>query len=320
MLDNVIEYNYYSVDKAKDSNLKHRPIGLGLMGFSDLLFHQRIPYASEEAVSLADTSMELISYHAITASSLLASERGTYPSYQGSLWSKGILPIDSIDLLAQQRKGFLKINMQTTLDWDTLRKKVSEQGMRNSNVLAIAPTATIANICGVTASIEPIYQNLFVKSNLSGEFTLINPYLVADLKKLGMWDVVMIGDLKHYDGSISKIERIPQELKDLYTTAFEIDQRWLIECAARRQKWIDQAQSLNIYYSGTQAKELENIYQLAWIRGLKTTYYLRTLGATRVEKTTLHSDRKNVLNQVQSDDFDVRPSCAIDDQECEVCQ
>lgn len=313
MLDNVIEYNYYSVEKARVSNLKHRPIGLGLMAFTDLLYHLRIPYGSEEAVELADHSMETISYWSIDASAELAKERGKYQSYEGSLWSKGILPIDSLELLDKQRNGFLNVNKSASKDWTTLRNKVKEYGVRNSNIMAIAPTATIANICGVSASIEPTYQNLYVKSNLSGEFTLINPYLVKDLKELRLWDEVMINDLKYYDGSLAKIDRIPDELKQLYQTAFEIDQRWLIECAARRQKWIDQAQSLNLYWCHTDGKKLDNLYKLAWIRGLKTTYYLRTMGATHVEKTTLDNSRKNQLNQVAQ-------QSAIDEPSCEVCQ
>ncbi|MDI9347292.1 MAG: ribonucleoside-diphosphate reductase subunit alpha [Methylacidiphilales bacterium] len=328
MLDNVIEYNYYSVEKAKFSNLKHRPIGLGLMGFTDLLYHLRVPYDSDKAIEISDQSMETISYFAIEASMSLAKERGPYQTYQGSLWSKGILPIDSLRLLDKERDGFLKVNYNSTKDWDTLRKNVTQYGVRNSNIMAIAPTATIANICGVSASIEPTYQNLYVKSNLSGEFTLINPYLVTDLKKHNIWDDVMINDLKYYDGSLQKIDRIPNEIKKLYKTAFEIDQRWLIECASRRQKWIDQAQSLNLYYADTDAKTLDLMYQLAWIRGLKTTYYLRTIGATHIEKTTLDSSRKNTLNRVTSADkiteFENKTSCAFgagaNDQECEVCQ
>ena len=247
MLDNVIEYNYYSVPQARNSNLKHRPVGLGIMGFQDALYKMRLPYSSEEAVNFADTSMEAVSYYTIEASSDLAIERGTYSSYQGSLWSKGIMPVDSIKLLKEARGQYLQQDESQTLDWDSLRNKIKEQGMRNSNTMAIAPTATISNICGVSQSIEQTYQNLFVKSNLSGEFTVINPYMVDDLKALNLWDEVMINDLKYYDGSLQQIDRIPDELKALYTTAFEMDARWLIEAASRRQKWLDQAQSLNLY-------------------------------------------------------------------------
>lgn len=318
MLDNVIDINYYSVPQAKNSNLKHRPIGLGLMGFQDALYQLRIPYASEEAVHFADRSMELISYYAIQASSDLAEERGTYSSYQGSLWSKGILPIDSIDILRQQRGShYLDLDCSQSLDWEQLRTRVRTVGMRNSNVLAIAPTATIANICGVSQSIEPTYQNLFVKSNLSGEFTVINPYLVADLKSHHLWDAVMVNDLKYYNGSLHKISRIPEALKKLYATAFEIDAAWLIEAAARRQKWIDQAQSLNLYVAQPSGKKLDSIYRLGWIRGLKTYYYLRSLGATNAEKSTIHDGALNAV----SIENDAQPkACAIEDPTCEACQ
>jgi len=280
MLDNVIEYNYYSVPQARNSNLKHRPVGLGIMGFQDALYKMRLPYSSEEAVQFADTSMEAVSYYAIEASSDLAAERGSYSSFDGSLWSKGILPIDSIALLKDARGEFLQQDVSQTLDWEALRSKVTTQGMRNSNTMAIAPTATISNICGVSQSIEPTYQNLFVKSNLSGEFTVINPYMVEDLKERGLWDEVMVNDLKYYDGSLQSIDRIPDDLKALYTTAFEMDARWLIEAASRRQKWIDQAQSVNLYMAEPSGKKMDNLYKLAWVRGLKTTYYLRSMGAT----------------------------------------
>ena len=319
MLDNVIEYNYYSVDKAKTSNLKHRPIGMGIMAFSDYLYHLRVPYDSSKAVEIADKSMELISYYAISASMELAKERGKYSSYEGSLWSKGILPIDSLELLEKERVGYLDIDKSSTLDWSSLRKKIKKHGVRNSNILAIAPTATIANICGVTASIEPTYQNLYVKSNLSGEFTLVNPYLVKDLKKLKLWDEVMVNDLKYFDGSLAKIDRIPDELKLLYRTSFDIDQRWIVECAARRQKWLDQSQSLNLYWNITDGKKLSDLYKLAWVRGIKTTYYLRTIGASHIEKTTLDSSRKNQLNQV-SQGNQVAQQCLIEDPDCEACQ
>ncbi|MFN3543618.1 MAG: ribonucleoside-diphosphate reductase subunit alpha [Thiobacillus sp.] len=286
MLDNVVDVNYYAVGKARNSNLKHRPVGLGIMGFQDALQELRVPYASDAAVEFADRSMEAVAYYAYWASTELAQERGRYSSYEGSLWSRGILPQDSIKLLAEERGGYLDVDMSSTLDWDALRARIAQYGMRNSNCLAIAPTATIANIVGVSASIEPTYQNLYVKSNLSGEFTVANKYLVADLKKLGMWDEVMVADIKYFDGSLARIDRIPAEIRALYATAFEIEPKWLVECASRRQKWIDQAQSLNIYMAGASGKKLDDIYKLAWIRGLKTTYYLRTLGATSAEKST----------------------------------
>jgi ribonucleoside-diphosphate reductase alpha chain len=286
MLDNVIEYNYYSVPQARYSNLQHRPVGLGIMGFQDALYKLRIPYSSEQAVQFADDSMEAVSYYAIEASSDLAAERGKYSTYEGSLWSQGILPIDSIKILKEARGDYLQQDDSTTMDWADLRDRIKRQGMRNSNTMAIAPTATISNICGVSQSIEPTYQNLFVKSNLSGEFTVINPYMVEDLKARGLWDEVMINDLKYYDGSLQSIDRVPAELKALYTTAFEMDARWLIEAASRRQKWLDQAQSLNLYMAEPSGKKMDNLYKLAWVRGLKTTYYLRSMGATGAEKTS----------------------------------
>ena len=287
MLDNVIDYNFYNVPQARRSNLRHRPVGLGLMGFQDALYQLRLPYASQAAVQFADQSMEAIAYYAIQASTDLAEERGRYASFEGSLWSQGILPLDSIALLEKGRGGFLQMDQGATLDWDALRARVQAVGMRNSNCMAIAPTATISNIVGVSQSIEPTYQNLFVKSNLSGEFTVVNPYLVRDLKALGLWDPVMVNDLKYFDGSVQPIERVPQELKDLYATAFEIDPRWLVEAGSRRQKWLDQAQSLNLYLKEPNGKKLDNLYKLAWVRGLKTTYYLRSMGATHVEKSTM---------------------------------
>jgi len=315
MLDNVIDVNYYPVPQAQNSNLKHRPIGMGLMAFQDALYHQNIPYASKEALEFADRSMELISYYAIEASTYLAEERGKYSSYEGSLWSQGILPIDSIEILAQNRGSYLEQNRDHTLDWAALRERVKTVGMRNSNVLAIAPTATIANITGVSQSIEPTYQNLFVKSNLSGEFTIINPYLVADLKKLGLWDDVMVNDLKYYNGSVAKISRIPTDIKNRYATAFEIDPTWLVEAGSRRQKWIDQSQSLNLYMAEPSGKKLDQLYRLAWVRGLKTTYYLRSMGATNTEKSTIHD---GALNAVQANtDSTV---CPITDPSCESCQ
>lgn len=313
MLDNVIDINYYSVPQARNSNFKHRPVGLGIMGFQDVLYEQRIPYGSPEAVEFADRCMEQISYYAILASSDLAQERGSYESFPGSLWSQGILPIDSIQLLKTVRGNYLNQDETQRLDWKNLREKV-KNGMRNSNVMAIAPTATIANICNVTQSIEPTYQNLFVKSNLSGEFTVINPYLVQDLKKIGLWDAAMVYDLKYYNGSLSAIERIPNDLKQLYATAFEIEPRWLIECASRRQKWIDQAQSLNLYMAEPSGKKLDIVYRMAWLLGLKTTYYLRSMGASGTEKATIADGALNAVSLEQG------KACSITDPDCEACQ
>lgn len=319
MLDNVIDYNYYSVPTARASNLRHRPVGMGIMGFQDSLYKLDISYASNEAVEFADRSMEAVSYFAIQASSNLAAERGTYASFEGSLWSQGILPIDSIALLEQGRGGYLDMDRSATLDWDSLRERVVTVGMRNSNCMAIAPTATISNICGVSQSIEPTYQNLFVKANLSGDFTVINMALVEKLKALGLWDEVMVNDMKYYDGSIANIDRVPDEIKQVFATAFEIDPRWLVEAGSRRQKWLDQAQSLNLYLSEPNGSKLDNLYKLAWVRGLKTTYYLRTLGATHVEKSTL-ADGK--LNAVQGENAAPETSlvCSILDPDCEACQ
>ncbi len=327
MLDNVIDINYYSVPAAKTSNMRHRPVGLGIMGFQDALYEQKIPYASEAAVTFADRSMEVISFHAIEASSLLAEERGSYESYKGSLWNRGILPIDSIKLLREERGAqFLEMDSSSTLDWDGLRKRVQDKGMRNSNVMAIAPTATIANICGVSQSIEPTYQNLFVKSNLSGEFTVVNPYLVHDLKERGLWDSVMLNDLKYFEGSVQKIDRIPNELKVLYATSFEINPRWLVEAASRRQKWIDQAQSLNLYIADANGKKLDVTYRMAWLLGLKTTYYLRALAATSTEKSTVAMGTLNAVSSgpaaasMEAAPADVPNACSIDNPDCEACQ
>lgn len=296
MLDNVIDINYYAVKKARDSNMRHRPVGLGLMAFQDSLYELRIAYASDAAVEFADRSMEAISYYAYWASTDLARERGKYHSYKGSLWDKGVLPPDTLDMLANARGGYVEVDRSSTLDWDALRNKIAADGMRNSNCVAIAPTATISNIIGVDASIEPCFGNLSVKSNLSGEFTVINSYLVRDLKRLGLWDDVMVMDLKHFDGSLSPIDRVPQDIKQLYATAFEVETRWLVEAAARRQKWIDQAQSLNIYMAGASGKKLDETYKLAWLRGLKTTYYLRTMSATHAEKSTVSAGRLNAVS------------------------
>jgi len=312
MLDNVIDYNYYSVPQARTSNLRHRPVGLGIMGFQDALYKQHIPYASEDAIEFADESMESVSYYAIQASTHLAEERGTYSSYQGSLWSQGILPIDSIARLREARGDYLQQDDSSRMNWDSLRERVMSIGMRNSNTMAIAPTATISNICGVSQSIEPIYQNLFVKSNLSGEFTVVNPYLVDDLKQLGLWDDVMVNDLKYYDGSVQSIDRVPDKLKAIYSTAFEVDSRWLVEAGSRRQKWIDQGQSLNLYMAEPSGKKLDNLYKLAWVRGLKTTYYLRSLGATAVEKSATIASEPAVESEAKV--------CSILDPDCEACQ
>ncbi len=317
MLDNVIDINYYAVMQARRSNLRHRPVGLGIMGFQDALYKLGFPYDSDAAVEFADRSMEHISYAAISASVDLAEERGVYSTFEGSLWSKGILPIDSIERLQETRGLYLDQDRSQTLDWQSLRKRVKTSGMRNSNVLAIAPTATISNICGVSQSIEPTYQNLFVKSNLSGEFTIINPYLVNDLKMLGLWDATMVKDLKYFNGSVRNISRMPESLKAKYSTVFEIDAKWLIEAASRRQKWIDQAQSLNLYLSAPSGKKLDVLYRMAWLRGLKTTYYLRSLGATDAEKSTIYD---GALNAVQMPTQETVLACSIDNPDCEACQ
>jgi ribonucleoside-diphosphate reductase alpha chain len=317
MLDNVIDINYYAVKKARDSNLRHRPVGLGIMGFQDSLYQLKLPYASAEAVAFADRSMEAVCYHAYWASTELAAERGRYFSYDGSLWSRGVLPQDSLALLAEQRGGYVEVDGSSTLDWDALRTRIASHGMRNSNCVAIAPTATISNIIGVDASIEPSFGNLSVKSNLSGEFTVVNEYLVRDLKALGLWDDVMVMDLKHYQGSLQPIDRVPTSLKALYATAFEIDATWLVEAASRRQKWIDQAQSLNIYIAGVSGKKLDDTYKLAWLRGLKTTYYLRTKAATHVEMSTVTKSTHNSVSSAAQEDVKF---CAIDDPTCEACQ
>ncbi len=331
MLDNVIDINYYSVDTAKNSNLKHRPVGMGLMGFQDALYMQDAPYCSDAAIEFADRSMEVISYYAIHASSELAKERGTYPSYDGSLWSQGIFPKDSIDILEKNRGSeFIKVDRSETLDWEQLRAKVKKDGMRNSNVMAIAPTATISNITGVTQSIEPTYQNLYVKSNLSGEFTIVNPHLVRKLKALDLWDDVMINDLKYFEGSLSEISRIPDDIKKLFSTAFEVEPRYIVESASRRQKWIDQAQSLNLYIGNANGKKLDLTYRMAWYSGLKTTYYLRSIAATTTEKSTINQGSLNAVSaQAESAPevphelgapAPVPEACSLDDPDCEACQ
>jgi ribonucleoside-diphosphate reductase alpha chain len=343
MLDNVIDINYYAVKKARDANMRHRPVGLGVMAFQDSLYQLRIPYGSAAAMAFADESMEAICYYAYWASTELALERGKYASYKGSLWDQGVLPIDTLDRLSSERGGYVEVDRSSTLDWDALRQKITRDGMRNSNCVAIAPTATISNIIGVDASIEPCFGNLSVKSNLSGEFTIINSYLVRDLKRLGLWDDVMVMDLKHFDGSLRPIDRVPEELKALYATAFEVDAHWLVEAAARRQKWIDQAQSLNIYMSGASGKKLDETYKLAWVRGLKTTYYLRTMSATHAEKSTVTAGRLNAVSSGSAlgtlqatsaldmvaaaarQQMAVVPAtdvkfCGVDDPTCESCQ
>ena len=346
MLDNVIDINYYAVKKARDSNMRHRPVGLGIMGFQDCLYELRVPYASKEAVEFADKSMEAVCYHAYWASTELAKERGKYATYKGSLWDKGILPLDTLDMLLEERGGYVEVDRSVTLDWDALRNKIALDGMRNSNCVAIAPTATISNIIGVDACIEPCFGNLSVKSNLSGEFTIINHYLVRDLKRLGLWDDVMVVDLKHFDGSLRPIDRVPQDIKALYATAFEVETSWIVEAASRRQKWIDQAQSLNIYMAGASGKKLDETYKLAWLRGLKTTYYLRTQSATHAEKSTVTAGKMNSVSSGPTTalagttgsmstmdtaaaaahaQMDATPAtdikfCAIDDPGCEACQ
>ena len=323
MLDNVIDINYYSVPQAEKSNLRHRPIGLGIMGFQDALYKIDVPYASDDAVAFADQSMEAISYYAIESSSELAVERGSYSSYEGSLWSQGIFPLDSLDILIEQRGAdYIDVNKEHTMDWAALKAKVASQGMRNSNCMAIAPTATIANITGVSQSIEPTYQNLYVKSNLSGEFTVVNPYLVRDLKARGLWDKVMVNDLKYYDGSVQSIDRIPEDLKAKYSNAFEVEPRWLVDSASRRQKWIDQAQSLNLYINNASGKKLDVTYRMAWYKGLKTTYYLRSLAATGTEKSTVESGTLNAVSSgvTAAQPAPVPQACSLDDPDCEACQ
>jgi ribonucleoside-diphosphate reductase alpha chain len=330
MLDNVIDINYYAVPKARNSNLKHRPVGLGIMGFQDCLHKLRVPYGSEEAVQFADRAMEAVAYFAYWASTELAEERGRYASYRGSLWDRGVMPQDTLGLLREERGGYVEIDASESMDWSALRERIKRHGMRNSNCLAIAPTATIANIVGVSASIEPTFQNLFVKSNLSGEFTVVNEYLVADLKKLGLWDEVMVADMKYFDGNLARIDRVPPELRRLYATAFEVDPFWIVEAGARRQKWIDQSQSLNIYIGQASGKKLDETYRLAWQRGLKTTYYLRALGATHAEKSTVKTGQLNAVplggapaQSVKSPEREEQAeiaACKIDNPECEACQ
>ncbi|MDR0996700.1 MAG: ribonucleoside-diphosphate reductase subunit alpha [Zoogloeaceae bacterium] len=309
MLDNVVDINYYATPKAANANRRHRPVGLGVMGFADCLYALGLPQESKEAVEFADRSMEQVCYLAYWASTELAEERGRYASFAGSLWSQGVLPPDSLKAMQAWRGEYLEVDTSETLDWDALRARIAQHGMRNSNCVAIAPTATIANIVGVSQGIEPGYQNVYVKSNLSGEFTVVNEALVRDLKEAGLWDEVMVADLKYFDGSVAKIGRIPEALQRRYATAFEIDPAWLIEAAARRQKWIDQAQSLNLYLALPSGRKLDEIYKLAWRRGLKTTYYLRSLGASQSEKSDGRVDKS-----------DEPRFCAIDNPDCEACQ
>jgi ribonucleoside-diphosphate reductase alpha chain len=346
MLDNVIDINYYPTDEARDANARHRPIGLGLMGFQDALYIQDFSYASTQAVDFADASMEMISYYAILASSELAAERGHYQTYSGSKWERGLLPMDTIEILEQERGGFVEVDRRSSLDWDVVRKSVAEHGMRNSNTMAIAPTATISNITGVTQSIEPSYKHLFAKSNLSGEFTWVNEFLVEDLKACGLWDEEMIDDLKYFDGVLPEIERVPDHLKTKYQTAFEVDPKWLVECASRRQKWIDMGQSLNLYFAEKNGRKLSEMYMYAWRKGLKTTYYLRSLGATQIEKSTMDINKRgiqprwmknksassNIELQREDGDVDVPneqdlgtaapvpKACSILDPDCDACQ
>jgi ribonucleoside-diphosphate reductase alpha chain len=327
MLDNVVDINFYAVGKARNSNYRHRPVGMGIMGFQNALHAMRIPYASTEAVEFADRTMEAVCYNAYWASTVLAEERGAYSSFKGSLWDQGVLPLDTLDLLATERGGHVEVDRSSTLDWEALRTRIKQVGMRNSNCIAIAPTATISNIVGVSASIEPEYQNLYVKSNLSGEFTIVNETLVNDLKARGLWDEVMVSDLKYYDGSLAKIERVPADIKSLYATAFDVDASWLVEAAARRQKWIDQAQSLNLYFAVPSGKKLHDTYMLAWQRGLKTTYYLRSLAATSAEKSTGSGGELNAVASAMPAmaaaiaEPEAEPKqCLIDDPDCESCQ
>ena len=330
MLDNVIDINYYPTTEAKNANLRHRPVGLGTMAFQDALYIQNISYASHQAVEFADEVSELIAYHAILASTRLAKERGAYLSYKGSKWDRGLLPIDTLKLLEEERGAeWVELDTSTRLDWEEVRKEVQAHGMRNSNTMAIAPTATIANIAGVVQSIEPTYKHLYVKSNLSGEFTIPNGYLVDRLKELGMWDADMIDDLKYFDGSLQEIERIPDEVKEVFLTAFEIEPEWLIECGARRQKWLDMGQSLNLYLAEPSGKKLHNMYMFGWKKGLKTNYYLRTTGATQIEKSTTDINKRalqprwmksvSASSRIQIQREEKPAACSVDG-DCEACQ
>ncbi len=330
MLDNVIDINYYPTTEAETANKRHRPIGLGVMGFQDALAACGISYASERAVEFADRSMEAISYFAILASSKLAAQRGVYSSYRGSKWDRGLLPIDTIALLEQERGLHVEMDRSSTMDWQVVRDHVAKYGMRNSNVMAIAPTATISTIVGVTQSIEPTYKHLFVKSNLSGEFVQVNINLVNELKERNLWNKELLEAIKYYDGSLGDIPGLPDDIKQRYATAFEIDPKWIIECASRRQKWIDMGQSLNLYIEQPNGKKLDEMYRMAWTRGMKTTYYLRSMGATQVEKSTVdinkfgmqprwmksESDSSKIVVDRQPD----VQQCSIDNPDCEACQ
>jgi len=287
MLDNVIDLNFYPTVEARNSNMRHRPVGLGIMGFQDALYMLDIPFGSEDCITFADTSMELISYYAILGSSELARERGAYESFEGSKWDRGLFPIDTIKLLEEERGMATGIDRTERLDWSIVRNSVKQYGMRNSNTMAVAPTATISNIAGSIPGNEPIYKNIYVKSNISGDFIVINTYLIDELKRLGLWSAKMLEMLKYHDGRLANIDEIPQELKTKYKETFEIDMRWLIRAAAVRGKWVDQSQSLNIFYKGSSGKEVSELYQYAWELGVKTTYYLRTLAASQVEKSTV---------------------------------
>ncbi len=331
MLDNVIDINFYPTEEAKNSNHRHRPIGLGLMGFQDALAACGISYASDEAVEFADRSMEAISYYAIMASSRLATERGRYSSYDGSKWDRGLLPIDTIALLEEERGMPVEMDRSSSMDWSVVRNQVAEHGMRNSNVMAIAPTATISTIIGVTQSIEPTYKHLFVKSNLSGEFVQVNINLVNELKDRGLWNERLLEAIKYFDGSLGEINGLPDDIKQRYITAFEMDSKWLIQCASRRQKWLDMGQSLNLYLDQPSGKRLDEMYRMAWQAGLKTTYYLRTLGATQVEKSTVDINRfglqpRWMKNSSATGDLelkrqeDAQKTCSIDNPGCESCQ
>lgn len=308
LLDNVIDVNFYPTKESQVSNMRHRPVGLGIMGFQDALYLMDIRFDSEQCVRFADESMEIVSYHAILASSTLAKERGAYQTYLGSKWNRGLFPVDTLDLLEKERGQKIPVSRECKLDWTPVRESVKKHGMRNSNCLAIAPTATIGNIAGTTVSIEPTYKNIYVKSNMSGDFIIINPYLVEDLKKLNLWDYEMIGKIKYHDGSVQEIHEIPEPIRAKYKEVFEVEPTWLIRAAANRGKWIDQSQSLNIFFRGTSGKLLNDIYSEAWGMGLKTTYYLRTLAASQVEKSTVnaseygstHTRKNSVVEQTEA--------------------
>jgi ribonucleoside-diphosphate reductase alpha chain len=291
ILDNVIDLNYYPIPEAKTANMRHRAVGLGLGGFQDALYQLDIDFGSERCIAFSDESMELVSYHAIMASAMLAKERGTYQSYKGSKWERGILPLDTVALLEKERGEAIEITRESKLDWTPVREAIQMYGMRNSNCMAVAPTASTSTIVGAIPSIEPIYKNIYVESNISGDFTVVNPYLVSDLKRLGLWNEAMLNELKYRDGSIAQIAGIPDSIKNKYKEVFEIDMRWIVKAAAYRGKWMDQSQSLNIFFRGSSGKDLSEVYFYAWRMGVKTTYYLRTLAATQVEKSTVNTQQ-----------------------------